>query len=130
MAKILQRCGFAVEVGLNRRSNNLFLMCMTFHSHISLPFSFHSSFFPHLDKLLPDPIVNCNSEHMGKLRLSSYASDIQDLMSLHKTFLPICFPWKEICDHISSATRLFHDMSRIELKQVIVHHTCFHFSVL
>ncbi len=30
---------------LNRRSNNLFLMCMTVHSHISLPFSFHSSFF-------------------------------------------------------------------------------------
>ncbi len=39
---------------LNRRSNNPFLMCMTFHSHISLPFSFHSSFFSHLAKMVPN----------------------------------------------------------------------------
>ncbi len=34
---------------LNRRSNNLSLMGMTFHSHISLPFSFHSFFLTWLN---------------------------------------------------------------------------------
>ncbi len=56
---------------LNRRSNNLFLMCMTFHSHISLPFSFHSSFFPHLAKLLQVVIMARRKEKVSNMAETS-----------------------------------------------------------